>query len=78
MRAVVLGGAGLLGGFLAGWVGTAALLIALGGLLGANNREGAYDMGAAFVFGPMGGIAGAILGLWLGLRRARRVPPDRG
>ncbi len=35
-------------------------------------------MGAAFVFGPMGRIAGVAVGLWHGLRRARRAPPFGG
>ena len=43
MGAVLLGAGGAFAGFVAGWVGTAA-----------------------------------VLGLWLGLRRARRAPPAEG
>ncbi len=41
MGAVLLGAGGSFAGFVAGWVGTAAVLIALGGMLGVSNREGA-------------------------------------
>ena len=73
-RGVLLGAGGAFAGFVAGWVGTATVLIALAGMLGVGNRSGVHDMGAALVFGPLGGIAGAVLGL----PGARRAPPAEG
>ncbi len=57
---------GLLGGaigFFAVGLGAAAVLVAAFG-----DREGGSSMGGFFVFGPIGGIAGALLGIALVLR----------
>jgi hypothetical protein len=72
MRALGLAVTGFVVGGLVAWIGTTALLMTLGRLLGVSMREGAWDMGAAFVWGPMAGILGAVAGIWLGLRRARK------
>lgn len=74
IRGVLPGAGGSFAGFVAGWVGTAAVLIALGGMLGVSNREGVHDVGAAFVFGPLGGIARAVLSL----PGARQAPSAGG
>ena len=64
LRAVIGGIAGLLIGYLAAALPSAIVM----GWYGVTDFEGARGMGAAFVFGPMGGLAGLIGGIWLGLR----------
>jgi hypothetical protein len=59
---------GLLVGFVLGWIATAAAALTYGELAGVSQREGAFAMGAIFLMGPLGGIAGAILGVWLARR----------
>jgi hypothetical protein len=51
---------GLLG-MLAGWFGLAFLIVSLAG----RDPDGGTAMGAFFNIGPIGGIAGFILGVWL-------------
>ena len=66
---------GLLG-MLAGWAGLAALIIAFAD----SDREGGTAMGAFFDIGPIGGLAGFILGVMLflkfGLSRATMGPAE--
>ncbi len=52
-----------------GWVAAAALTIAIGSLLGASDFEGGLAMQAAFGIGPIGGMLGLVLGIWLALRK---------
>lgn len=63
---------GLLGLF-AGWFGLAMAVIGLAG----PDRDGGIAMAAFFQIGPIGGLAGLGLGLWLFGRigRARRPSP---
>ncbi len=56
---------GLMVGFVAGWIATAAVALTIGELAGVSQREGAFAMGAIFTMGPLGGLAGAVLGAWL-------------
>lgn len=68
---------GIVAGFLLGWVGTSAAALIYGELVQVSQFEGAYAMGAIFMMGPVGGIAGAVLGGMLGMRwhrAARRRP----
>jgi hypothetical protein len=65
---VLLGG---LAGAIAGWVLAAAATMAFGGAFGLSDFEGERDMTAIFGVGPMGGIVGLVLGLWLAKRRTR-------
>lgn len=65
----ILGG---LLGLILGWVATAAAVIIVGSAIGASNFEGALGMGAIFGFGPMGGLVGLALGIWLAIRWRRR------
>lgn len=66
---------GLLG-MLAGWFGLAFLIVGLSG----RDPDGGTAMGAFFNIGPIGGIAGFILGVWLftkiGVVRASVPSPD--
>ncbi|MBP0466289.1 hypothetical protein J5Y09_20345 [Roseomonas sp. PWR1] len=59
---------GLLLGFVLGWIATSAAALTYGELAGVSRREGAFAMGAIFLMGPLGGVAGAILGAWLARR----------
>ncbi|MGD9830876.1 MAG: hypothetical protein AB7E70_06355 [Hyphomicrobiaceae bacterium] len=68
MRFVLAVIAGLFGAAL-GWAVAAGLAIAIGSLLGASNFEGALGMTAVFGIGPLGGLVGLLLGVWLALRR---------
>lgn len=61
----ILGG---LAGLVVGWVGAAALAIAISGYFGVSDFEGARGMAAVFFYGPMGGAIGLIIGAWLALR----------
>jgi hypothetical protein len=62
---------GLLG-LIIGAVGTAFVSDILMGLAGVSDFEGGRGMAAAFVWGPLGGIVGLGLGIWLGLRMGRK------
>lgn len=63
--AILLGG---LAGTVVGWVGAAALTIAFGEAFGLSNFEGQRDMTAIFGIGPLGGVIGAIIGVWIARR----------
>lgn len=65
---VLLGG---LAGAIVGWVAAAAATIALGGAFGLTEFEGERSMTAIFGIGPMGGVLGLIIGLWLAARWKR-------
>ncbi len=71
----VLGLSSALLGLVAGWFGLALAVIGLAG----PDRDGGIAMGAFFQIGPIGGVAGLFVGLWLfrrfGLRRAAPVAP---
>src|SRR5262245_53468112 len=61
----------ILGGFLgavAGFVATVVVSLVIMGLLGVSDFEGGRAMGAVWGFGPIGGLVGLILGIWLALR----------
>ena len=61
-------------GMLAGWAGLAFLVVSLAG----PDREGGIAMGAFFQIGPIGGVVGFFVGVWLfiklGVVRAAAVP----
>ena len=65
--------AGLLG-LVAGWFGLAMAVIGLAG----PDRDGGIAMGAFFQIGPIGGVLGFVVGLWLfsrfGVSRPSAVP----
>jgi hypothetical protein len=67
--------AGLLG-MLAGWFALAMLVVSLAG----PDRDGGIAMGAFFQIGPIGGLVGFVVGVWLfvkkGIVRERAPPPD--
>lgn len=65
----------LLGGVI-GWVATSAAVLAFGELARVSQAEGAFAMAAIFLIGPIGGVAGAVLGGILGARSARRARTD--
>ena len=65
LRAVIGGIVGLLVGYFA----VAFLSSIVMGWAGVSDFEGGRGMGAAFVFGPLGGLLGLAGGIWLGLRR---------
>lgn len=62
---------GLLG-LILGAVGTALVSAEVMGWFGVSDFEGGRGMAAAFFWGPLGGIVGLGLGIWLGLRWGRR------
>lgn len=64
--------AGIVVGFVLGWVTTSAALLAYGDIAHVSQAEGAFAMGALFLIGPVGGVAGAVLGGVLGARWRRR------
>ena len=64
----VLGG---IAGLIAGWIVAAAATIIIGNLVGASNFEGALGMGAIFGIGPLGGLLGLVLGIWIVIRARR-------
>lgn len=70
----VLGLLSALLGLVAGWFGLALAVIGFAG----PDRDGGIAMGAFFQIGPIGGVAGFFVGLWLfrrfGLGRAAPVP----
>jgi MFS family permease len=51
-------------GALAGWAGLAALVVMLAG----PDRDGGIAMGAFFDIGPIGGVVGFAVGIWLFVR----------
>ncbi len=60
----------ILGGLIgaaAGWAAAAAIALVLSGYYGVSDFEGARGMAAIFFFGPIGGVLGLILGVWLTL-----------
>jgi hypothetical protein len=65
LLAVVAG----IAGAAVGWAAVAAAVVLVGSLLGASNFEGALGMFAVFGAGPIGGVVGLVLGIWLALRR---------
>lgn len=65
---IALGG---LAGAAIGWIAAAAATIAFGEAFGLSTFEGERDMTAVFFIGPMGGIVGLVLGLFLARRRLR-------
>jgi hypothetical protein len=70
LRAVIGGIIGLL----VGYFGAAFLSSIVMGWFGVSDFEGGRGMGAAFVFGPLGGLLGLIGGIWLALRRGGKQP----
>ncbi len=68
LYAVLAGIAGLV----IGWIAFAFGALAVGHFQGWSNFEGAAGMAAVFGFGPIGGLLGLILGIWLVLRRRNR------
>jgi len=70
IRAMIWGVVGAVAGYFAAALGSDVIM----GWAGVSNFEGGRGMGAAFVFGPLGGLAGLILGIWFGLRRGGRRP----
>lgn len=66
---------GLLG-LVIGAVGTAVISVEVMGWFGVSDFEGGRGMAAAFFWGPIGGLAGLGLGIWLGLRLGRRRAVD--
>lgn len=72
----VLGG---LAGAVLGWAAAAGLALAITGYLGYSDFEGARAMSAVFGFGPIGGLAGLVIGVLLVLRmRNGRLRPRDG
>lgn len=65
ISAVLWGLAGLICGALATFFGG----VAIGEIANISQAEGAYAMGLAFFWAPLGGLIGAGIGLWLALRR---------
>lgn len=66
---------GLLG-LAIGGVGAAAASVIVMGWFGVSDFEGQRGMTAVFAFGPLGGLAGLVIGIWLGLRVGRRPAAD--
>ena len=64
-------------GMIVGYFVAALLSSVIMGWYGVTDFEGARGMGAAFVFGPMGGLAGLVGGIWLGLRLGGKQPVGR-
>jgi len=62
---------GLLG-LIIGAVGAAFISSIVMGWFGVADFEGGRGMAAVFAFGPLGGLAGLALGIWLGLRIGRK------
>jgi hypothetical protein len=55
-------------GAAAGYAAASAFAYAIAGTFGMSDFEGGRAMFAAFFAGPIGGIAGFIVGIWLPLR----------
>lgn len=73
MRSLKILAGGCLGA-IAGWIAAAAATLLLGGLFGLTEFEGQRSMTAVFGIGPLGGVAGLVLGLWLAARATIRPP----
>jgi len=69
VRAVLLGLAGLVLGWLIAAFGT----LVLGSALGLKDFEGERAMVAFFAVGPLGGLVGIAIGVWLGHRLGTRA-----
>lgn len=69
IRAVLLGLVGLVLGWLIAAIGT----YVLGGAFGLKDFEGERATVAFFAIGPIGGLAGFILGIWLARRLSSRA-----
>ncbi len=63
--------AGLVGAAL-GWIAAAAATLLIGGYMGVSDFEGGRGMLAVWGIGPIGGLAGLILGIVLVLRKRGR------
>ncbi|MFN4171939.1 MAG: hypothetical protein ACK4GW_09320 [Pseudorhodobacter sp.] len=59
-------------GFLAGTLGATALALIAVPLFNISQMEGAYAMGVAFFWVPLGAIAGTIAGAVMGWRTRNR------
>lgn len=68
MRYVGAAVAGLFGAAL-GWALVAGATILIGDLVGVPQGDGGFAMSAFFGIGPIGGVIGLVLGIWLVLRR---------
>jgi hypothetical protein len=64
-----------LAGLVLGWVVAAFAFLIIGGMAGVSDFEGKRAMLAFFAVGPIGGVAGLIVGLWLALRSRGRHRP---
>lgn len=64
---------GIVLGLVVGWMASAAAVLTYGEMARVSQAEDAFAMGAIFLIGPMGGVAGAVAGGILGARRARRA-----
>jgi hypothetical protein len=73
LRAIVGGIVGVLVGYCA----AAFLSSIVMGWYGVSDFEGGRGMGAAFVFGPLGGLLGLAGGIWLGLRLGGKQPAGK-
>jgi hypothetical protein len=73
LRAVIGGIVGVIGGYFVAALASSVIM----GWFGVSDFEGARGMGAAFVFGPMGGLVGLVGGIWLGLRLGGKQPARR-
>jgi hypothetical protein len=60
-------------GLVLGWAVAAFGTLVLGSAFGLSDFEGERAMTAFFAIGPLGGLIGMVLGIWLarGLRAAR-------
>ena len=64
---------GGIGGGAVGAVAAALLSYVIMGWAGVSDFEGERAMTSAVFFGPMGGLLGLGLGIWLAVRLARRL-----
>lgn len=67
---------GLLG-LIVGAIGAAIVSNEVMGWMGVSDFEGGRGMAAVFFWGPVGGIVGLGLGIWLGLRLGRKAAPPQ-
>ncbi|MCC7252817.1 hypothetical protein [Hyphomicrobium sp.] len=70
MKALVTVLSGLAGAVI-GWVVAAAATLMFGEAFGLTEFEGERSMTAVFGIGPIGGLVGLVVGLWLALRMYR-------
>lgn len=68
MRYILAALIGLVG-LVLGWLAAAFGTLALGSAFGLSDFEGERAMVAFFGIGPVGGLAGLIIALWLWARR---------